>query len=154
MALSVPINIVWDDRLLPGKTKQMPGTVLSDYRELVVTLWSAYNKAVFGKNQEYGRHSKTQLFPTSSHFMLWHSVLWCHSTKWLGPGNSCVYYACQTLEIYQILPYSVDFKASGKPWNWLRLYLVNVVYWIWIWKNDRKAVKPLVLRTGIYIFFF
>ena len=30
---------------------------------------------------------------------------------WLGLVNSCVDYAWQTHEIYQILPYSVDFKA-------------------------------------------
>ena len=27
--------------------------------------------------------------------------------------NSCFYYAHQTREIYQVLPYSVDFKAPG-----------------------------------------
>ena len=27
--------------------------------------------------------------------------------------NSCIYYACQTHEIYQVLPYSLDFKAPG-----------------------------------------
>ena len=28
----------------------------------------------------------------------------------LGLVNNCVYYACQTHEVYQLLPYSVDFK--------------------------------------------
>ena len=32
--------------------------------------------------------------------------------KLLGFVNSYVYYACQTREIYQVLPYTVDFKAS------------------------------------------
>ena len=31
--------------------------------------------------------------------------------NWLGLVDSCIYYACQTCEIYQVLPYSVDFKA-------------------------------------------
>ena len=33
------------------------------------------------------------------------------SENWLRLVNSCVYYAHQTHEIYQVLPYSVDFKA-------------------------------------------
>ena len=32
-------------------------------------------------------------------------------------SNSCFYYAHQTHEIYQILPYSVDFKAPKELWN-------------------------------------
>ena len=38
---------------------------------------------------------------------------------WLGLVNSCVYDAChtQTREIYQVLPYSVDFKPPGELWN-------------------------------------
>ena len=31
--------------------------------------------------------------------------------NWLGLVNSCVYYAHQTREIHQVLPFSVDFKA-------------------------------------------
>ena len=31
--------------------------------------------------------------------------------NWLGLVNSCIYYALQTQEIYEVLPYSVDFKA-------------------------------------------
>ena len=42
--------------------------------------------------------------------------------------NSCIYCTCQTCDIYQLLPYSVDFKA---PWSfeihWVRQILVNVV---------------------------
>ena len=33
--------------------------------------------------------------------------------SWLGPVNSCVYYARQTREIYEVLLYAVDPKASG-----------------------------------------
>ena len=29
--------------------------------------------------------------------------------------NSCVYYARQTHDIYQVPPYLVDFKASWEP---------------------------------------
>ena len=31
--------------------------------------------------------------------------------NWLGLVNNCIYYACQTCEICQVLPYSVDFKS-------------------------------------------
>ena len=33
--------------------------------------------------------------------------------NWLGLVNSCVHYAYQTCDIYQVLPYSVDFKAQS-----------------------------------------
>ena len=37
--------------------------------------------------------------------------------NWLGIVNSCIYYASQTREIYQVLPYSVNFRAPGELWN-------------------------------------
>ena len=37
--------------------------------------------------------------------------------NWRGLVNSCIYYACQTHEISQVLSYSVDFKAPGELWN-------------------------------------
>ena len=37
--------------------------------------------------------------------------------NWLGLVNNCIYYADQTYEIYQVLLYSVDFKAPGDIWN-------------------------------------
>ena len=36
---------------------------------------------------------------------------------WLGLVDSCIYYAHQTHEIYQVLPCKVDFKAPSKLWN-------------------------------------
>ena len=46
----------------------------------------------------------------------------------LGLVNSCIYYAQQTCETYQVLPYSVDFKAPGELWNLLsKTVLVNIV---------------------------
>ena len=75
--------------------------------------------------------------------------------NWLGHVNSCVYYARQTREIYQVPPYSVDFKAPGYLWNpFIKTVLtecsfisnkgpVNIL-------NDRKAQKLLVRRTCKY----
>ena len=37
--------------------------------------------------------------------------------NWLSLIESCIYYAHQTSEIYQVLPYSVDFKALEELWN-------------------------------------
>ena len=37
--------------------------------------------------------------------------------NWLGLVNSYVYSTRQTREIYQVLPYSVDFKAPQELWN-------------------------------------
>ena len=34
--------------------------------------------------------------------------------NWLCPVNGCIYYAHQTCEIYQVLPYLMDFKAPGE----------------------------------------
>ena len=46
--------------------------------------------------------------------------------NWLGLINTDVYYACQNRQIYQMLPYSMDYKAPsveykahGELWNWL-----------------------------------
>ena len=46
--------------------------------------------------------------------------------NWIG---QFVYYAHQTGESYQVLHYSVDFKAARELWNphRVRQYLVNVV---------------------------
>ena len=52
--------------------------------------------------------------------------------NWFGLINSCIYYAHQTREIYQALPYSSDFKAHRK-------YLVNLVlFWN---KHDKGPVN-------------
>ena len=42
----------------------------------------------------------------------------CETCKnWLGLVNSCVYYARQIREIYQVLSYSVDPKAPRELWS-------------------------------------
>ena len=33
--------------------------------------------------------------------------------NWLGPVNTCIYYARLTHEIYQVLPNLMDLKAPG-----------------------------------------
>ena len=66
--------------------------------------------------------------------------------NWLGLVNSCTNCAHQTCEIYQVLPYSVDFKGpTGFKIHWVRQYLVNVIL---IWNqgpvnicNTHKAQK-------------
>ena len=50
--------------------------------------------------------------------------------NWLSLVNSCIYSAHQSHCIYQALPYSADFKASGELWNPLRQYLGNVVLFV------------------------
>ena len=48
--------------------------------------------------------------------------------KSLGLANSCVYYAHQTREVYQVLPYSVDSNAPEELWDKLvRKYLSHAV---------------------------
>ena len=51
--------------------------------------------------------------------------------NWLGLVNSRVYYAHQTHEIYQVLPYSVDFKAPGELCNPLSKTVLSECSFIW-----------------------
>ena len=66
-----------------------------------------------------------------------------NSENWLGFVNSN-YCVCQTTEIYQVLSYSVDFKAPGELWNPLSKTVLNRCRFNWnkapvnIW-NDGKA---------------
>ena len=68
------------------------------------------------------------------------------SENWLCPVNSCVCYARQINEIYQVLPYSVDFKGPGELWNTLSKAVLSKCSCVWnkgpanIY-NDRKAQK-------------
>ena len=48
--------------------------------------------------------------------------------NWFGLLYNDIYYTHQTREIYQVLPYLVDFKAPGSfEIHWVRQHLVNVV---------------------------
>ena len=66
--------------------------------------------------------------------------------NWLDLVNSCVYYVHQIREIYQVLPYSVDFKAPVELWNPLSKTALSKCGFIWnkghvnIW-NGREAQK-------------
>ena len=51
--------------------------------------------------------------------------------NWLGLVTSCVYYARQTREIFQALPYSVDFKAPKELWNQLSETVLSKCSFIW-----------------------
>ena len=63
--------------------------------------------------------------------------------NWLGLVNSCIYYVHQTHEIFELLPYLLDFKASWKFWNPVSETVLNKCSFIWntgplnIW-NDHK----------------
>ena len=48
--------------------------------------------------------------------------------NWLSLVNSCDNYARQTCEIYQVVSYSMDFKAPKELWNpQIRQHLSNVI---------------------------
>ena len=49
--------------------------------------------------------------------------------NWIGLVNSCVYYAQQAREIYQVVPYSVDLKASGELWNLMSKTVLSFIGW-------------------------
>ena len=68
------------------------------------------------------------------------------SETWLGHVNSCGYSARIIREIYQVLTYSVDFKAPRELWNLLSETVLSKCNFKWIkghvniW-NDHKAQK-------------
>ena len=71
--------------------------------------------------------------------------------------NSCVYYARQTREIYQVLPYSVDLKAPMELWNPMSKAVLSSFIWnkgpVNIWKY-RKAQKYLYVgHVNIFLIF-
>ena len=79
--------------------------------------------------------------------------------NWLDPVNSCIYYAYQTCEIYELLPYSVDFKAPGELWNPLSKTVLSKCSFIWNKGlanigNNHKAQNNLVRRTYKYLSWF
>ena len=45
--------------------------------------------------------------------------------------NSCICYACQAHDIYQVLSYSVDFKPPGEIWNLLSEAVLSKYSFIW-----------------------
>ena len=55
-----------------------------------------------------------------------------------GPVNNCFFYACQTPEIDQVLPYSVDFKAPRELWNPLNKTVLSQCSFI----QNEGPVKP------------
>ena len=63
-----------------------------------------------------------------------------------GLVHSCIYHAHQTREIYQVLPYSVDFKAPDQLWNPTSKTVLSKSSFIWnkgpvnTW-NDSKYQK-------------
>ena len=74
--------------------------------------------------------------------------------NWLSLVNSCIYYACQTNEIYQVKSYSVDFKAPKKLWNPLNKSVLSKCSFVWNKESLKmyKAQKQLVCRTGKYFY--
>ena len=69
--------------------------------------------------------------------------------NWLSLVKSCVYYAHQTCEIYQLLSYLVDLKIPLELWNPLSKTVLSKFSFIWnkgpvnIW-NDRNLLIKLV----------
>ena len=83
--------------------------------------------------------------------------------KWLDLINSYIYYAHhyiyyahQTREIYEVLPYSVDFKAPGKLWYPLSKTALSKCSFIWnkgnIWnytsRQKRRHLKSVTISSA------
>ena len=63
--------------------------------------------------------------------------------NWLGPVNSCIYYACQTREIYQVL-ITVKLKSN--------LYVgpVNIFsnFWHCVYDNQHDSGQGFCITEG------
>ena len=74
--------------------------------------------------------------------------------NWFRFVYRCVYYVRQTREIYQVLPYSVDFEVFEELWNTLSMTVLNKYSFVWnygpvnIW-NERKSQTYFERRTYI-----
>ena len=68
--------------------------------------------------------------------------------KLLGFVNSCVYYANQTHDIYQVLSYSVDFKGPEEI-DWVRQYLIKVG--LFRIKDLSKSEITAKLKSNLYV---
>ena len=71
--------------------------------------------------------------------------------NWFGLVNSCVYFAHQTREIYQVLPYLVDTKApiiGSFEIHWVGQHLVNVVLF---WIKDLPSEMTLNFKSNLYV---
>ena len=72
------------------------------------------------------------------------------SENWLGLVNSFINDAHQTREIYQVLPYSVDFKTLQEfEIHWVRQYLVNLV--LLRIKNLQISEITVKLKSNLYV---
>ena len=112
----------------PGSLHHFPGSLHHFPSPLHMARYSPYYKLVFTLSK-----IRTISMPET-----------CEN--WFGLLKGCVYYACQTLEICQVLPYSVYFKASHLLWNPLSKTVRSKYSFIWnkwpvnIW-NDHQAQK-------------
>ena len=80
--------------------------------------------------------------------------------KWFGHVNSYVYCACQTHEIYQVLPYSMEFKAPVRFWNPLSNAVLDKCSFIWnegpvnIWNACKAQSNLYVGPVDIFHIFY
>ena len=70
--------------------------------------------------------------------------------NWLCLVNSCIYHACQTHDIYQVLPYSVDFKAPRELWNPLGKTVLSNCSFIWN-KGPVKSQMMIKLKGNLHV---
>ena len=64
--------------------------------------------------------------------------------------NSCIYYAYQTSEIYQVLPYSVDFKVRVELWNPMSKTVLSKRSFIWK-KELRMSEMTIKLKSNLHV---
>ena len=69
---------------------------------------------------------------------------------WHGLVKGCIYYAYQTHGIYQILPYSMDFKAPEELWNPLSKTVFGKCSFIWN-KIHVNILNYHKLKSNLYV---
>ena len=74
------------------------------------------------------------------------------SENWLGHGNSCVYSARQTHEIYQILSYSVFRIVQPWFWNWDDWDVFSS--WVCLFHRAKLYTDAHLRRIGLFLHVF
>ena len=72
--------------------------------------------------------------------------------NWLGLVNSCIYYACQTHEIYHVLLLS-GFQSSLRIWNPLSKTGLSKCHFIWndINLKSNLCLAPVNISPNLYL---
>ena len=71
--------------------------------------------------------------------------------NWLSLVNRFVDYAHQTRGIYQVLPYSMDFKAIGELWNPPSKTVLSKIFFLFGKKDLQTSEMTIKLKNDLHV---